>query len=303
MKLIFLFLFYIYSFIAYSDSIIFNKNFPLQVKGIYGEDNRHLISQLPSSESELINLSRSILAQVPKWRVSSENDKFIVVKTKNLEEGLNFCSDEKFSKLPMVSSCSAFLISEDLMLTAGHCFKDKFDCQKSFWVSDYDDDSGFASSDHEVVFSKTQVFSCQQLITWSDNNKLDFALVRLDKKINDRPFFKLRKVGVIKNDSTLAVIGHPLGLPKIVADNAQIRENELPNFFKTNADTYSGNSGSPVIDTQTLLVEGILVRGDEDFKMDLDESCNRSYRCEGLDCKGETVQRSTSLPLSTFPKF
>jgi len=36
-------------------------------------------------------------------------------------------------------------------------------------------------------------------------------------------------------------------------------------FFKTDLDTFGGNSGSAVFNARTNLIEGILVRGDVDF--------------------------------------
>jgi hypothetical protein len=51
------------------------------------------------------------------------------------------------------------------------------------------------------------------------------------------------------------------------------------------------------------MVEGILVRGDEDFEMDIDLGCQRMSRCGDKDCRGESVQRSTYLPFKNIPKI
>jgi hypothetical protein len=89
-----------------------------------------------------------------------------------------------------------------------------------------------------------------------------------------------------------------LGLPKIVTDQAFLRGNLLNKTFTISSDTYSGNSGSPVIDSETSLVEGILVKGDQDFEMDYLSGCKRSVHCDDNTCTGETVLRSASIPLS-----
>lgn len=272
-------------------------------KGIYGDDNRRLVSELEESEDSLKELSRSVLAQVPRWRVTSEDKFSYTIQTKSLEKGLNFCPDEKFASLPLVSSCSAFLIASDLLLTAGHCVKDKFDCQKNFWVLDYNDDLGFAADGKNVRIDKEKVVTCDKLISLQENSRLDYALIKINRKVEDRKNFSIRKIGKVSNDATLSVIGHPMGLPKIIAGQARIRNNSLPYTFSTNADTFSGNSGSPVVNTETLQVEGILIRGDSDFQMDLDLGCNRAYHCADNECKGETVLRTTELPFKFFPRF
>ncbi|MDD4972942.1 MAG: serine protease [Bacteriovorax sp.] len=273
-------------------------------KGIYGDDNRRLIEELDKQiDVEQIEQSKAVLAQVPKWRVSSEDTTTISIQTKSLISGMNFCADEKFSDLPLISSCSAFLVGEDLLLTAGHCVKDKYQCQKNYWVLDYNNASGFEGPNGTVVFKKENIVTCAQILSWSENPKLDYALIKINRKITDRTPLKIRRNGAVDKNDSLLVIGHPMGLPKIMADQARIRDNSLTYTFVTNADTFSGNSGSPVINPNTKLVEGILVRGDEDFRMDINLGCNRSNHCQGPECRGETVQRTTVLPLKLIPKI
>ncbi len=273
-------------------------------KGIYGDDNRRLISDLnPEQESIQITQSRSVLIQIPKWRVTSEDTDNISIQTKSLESGMNFCSDEKFSEMPLVGSCTAFLVGPDLLLTAGHCIKDKYECQKNYWALDYNDSLGFMGTDGVVTIKKENLITCAQLVSQSENIKLDYALIKINRKLSERAPLSIRRIGKIDDADSLEVIGHPMGLPKIFTNEAIIRNNSLTYTFVTNADTFSGNSGSPVINSKTHLVEGILIRGDQDFSMDIDLSCNRSYHCFGNECRGETVQRTTVLPLKLIPKI
>ncbi len=273
-------------------------------KVIYGVDNRRAFSELdPESDTLLIDYSQSVLAQIPNWRIDKTTKDFIEVKTKDLSMGLNFCAEEKYAQLPSVSSCSAFLVGEDLILTAGHCIKDKYDCKKQTWVLDYNSAPDFTSPLGSVFFYKDQTYSCKELVSWSDNGKLDYALIRLDRKLNSRKPLPLRRSGKIDLTENLVVIGHPLGLPKVVVDAVWVRSNDLIHTFKTNADTYSGNSGSPVIGLESGLVEGLIIRGEDDFELNLDSLCQRSKRCSDKECRGETALRSTVLPLKLIPKI
>lgn len=269
-------------------------------KSIYGVDNRRLVRSLEESKSQdqtILNYSSSMFAQIPTWRITDNSNNRIGIKTKSLKDGLKFCSDENFLEEPIISSCTAFLIAPNIIMTAGHCVKDKFDCKKQTWVLDYKN-SGDESFQNEVIsFPKENTFQCAELISKIENNKLDFALIKLDRAIDDRPILKIRKDGKIDNKESLLLLGFPLGMPMIASDQIFIRDNSQEFVFKTNADSFSGNSGSPLIGLNSGLVEGILIRGDDDFYMDEKAGCNRTYRCSDKDCRGETVLRSTVIPL------
>lgn len=273
-------------------------------KVIYGEDNRRPVSELlGEDDAPTIKLSKSILAQVPNWRITSKDNATIGIETRDLKTGLNFCDGERFLEDPLVSSCTAFMVAPDLIVTAGHCVKDKYDCKKQTWLLDYDSSMDFIPPKGTVTFERSKAYACKELVSWSQNSNLDYALIRLDRAITDRAPLKIRREGKTSSNESLMVIGHPLGLPKMIATNIFIRDNSLPFVFKTNADTFSGNSGSPVFGLVSGLVEGILVRGDDDFKTDLDLGCDRPAKCGDKECRGESIQRSTYLPIKHIPKL
>ncbi len=273
-------------------------------KVIYGDDNRRSLSELDAErDAKLIEFSGSVLAQIPNWRINQSNRNLIEVKTKDLSTGINFCTEEKYAQLPSVSSCSAFLVGPDLILTAGHCVKDKYDCKKQTWVLDFNSAPDFISPQGSVFFNRDQSYQCAELVSWSNNGKLDYSLVRLDRIVASRKPLAIRRSGKVDMMENLAVIGHPLGLPKVFADNIWVRTNDLTYTFKTNADTFSGNSGSPVIGLDSGLVEGMIVRGEDDFELNLDSLCQLSKKCSDKECRGETVLRSSVLPLKLIPKI
>lgn len=254
-------------------------------KGIYGDDNRRAISEASTLEQKL---ARSVLAQVPFYKMLTSDTTSITFEVKSARNTLNICAEEKFSDDTMLSSCTGFLVAPDLLLTAGHCIKDKSDCFKKMWVLDYDQSQN--------TFSKDKIAYCKEIV--DSNFASDYALIRLSKTITDRTPLRLRRIGKLNPYADFLVIGHPLGLPKITTDQALLRGNSLIKTFTINSDTYSGNSGSPVIDPKTSLVEGILIKGDRDFEMDYVSLCMRSVHCEENGCKGETVLRSTSISSS-----
>lgn len=283
-----------------------NANSAAMDKVIYGEDNRRLLRDLDADfykDEMALGFSRSVLAQIPNWRIDTSNPETITIKTRDLKHGLNFCDGESFLEMPIVSSCTAFLVGPDLIVTAGHCIKDKYDCKKQTWVLDYDSSMDFISPNGAISFDKNKTYACSELVSWSSNSKLDYAIVRLDRKIEGVAPLKIRREGKTSSKEELMAIGHPLGMPKMVTDNILIRDNTLDYVFKTNADTFSGNSGSPVIGFSSGLVEGVLIRGEDDFQEDFELGCKRPMKCQGSECRGESVQRSTYLPFKHIPKI
>ena len=96
----------------------------------------------------------------------------------------------------------------------------------------------------------------------------------------------------LKKEDGVTVVGYPMGLPVKIAANGQVRSLES-SFFVANLDTYGGNSGSPVFNTLALVnghlvVEGILVRGEDDF-LAISSPCRISKRCPVHGCRGEDV--------------
>ena len=109
----------------------------------------------------------------------------------------------------------------------------------------------------------------------------------------------LRKNGKIEDKDLVILMGHPMGLPlKIdLGPNGQgntVRQNSHHLHFVANLDSYAGNSGSPVLNARTGLVEGILIGGEqEDFLLDTKNGCYQSKHCPLDACRGEAVLRIT----------
>ena len=72
-----------------------------------------------------------------------------------------------------------------------------------------------------------------------------------------------------------------------------VRDNSPGSFFVANLDTYGGNSGSPVFEEDSDIVEGILVRGDTDFVSN--GTCIVSNVCPTTGCGGEDVTRAAEF--------
>jgi len=257
---------------------------------IYGEDNR--LDVYASTDSFLVETSKSTAAMINEKNLS-KRDGEVVIEGRTLKER-GICSSERFSHQKTAANCSGFLVSENRLVTAGHCIRSEADCQFYKWVFDYKVEN---EEQVKVSVPESSIYSCKKIISRTlDNSTMDdYAFIELDREVTDRRPLNFRRSGKITRGESLAVIGHPTGLPTKIADGAKVRSTQ-GKFFVANLDTYGGNSGSAVVNTTTFEVEGILVRGDTDYVFDSQKGCQVSNQCTDAGCRGEDVTYITNIP-------
>lgn len=256
---------------------------------IYGEDNR--VDVFESKNSDFVELSKSTAAMISSSSITSANGE-MEISAQTLESR-GICSSERFSKQISAAMCSGFLVSDKVLVTAGHCIRSEEDCASYKWVFDYKVDHADQTN---VTVPTSSVFSCKKILARSlDQTTMDdWAVIELDRKVNDRRPLSFRKRGKVSKNAKLVVIGHPTGLPTKIADGASVRKLDKT-FFVANLDTYGGNSGSAVLNVKTGAVEGILVRGETDYVYDYEKHCQKSNVCKNDECRGEDVTFITNI--------
>ena len=276
---------------------------------VYGEDNRLDLYEVTNPLHK--KLAQSTAGMVAKYMLQKENNASYSIKKKvTLEEGINVCPNEKFSQQPLLANCSGFLIGDDILVSAGHCFRGQAEgsCQTHSWVF------GLAmNSDRDInldYIPSENVYSCKRVIRAVLDHKEDFAIIQLDRKVKGRQPLQYRTSGKVSDRTELVVIGHPTMLPLKVSDSGTVLSNKDPYQFTTTLDTFQGNSGSAVFDAKTGILEGILVSGKTDY-LPSDEkdpqscmvvnTCDMNGKnCDGqdqgsIDIPGENVTRITTI--------
>jgi V8-like Glu-specific endopeptidase len=263
-------------------------------KVVYGEDDRLDLFEVTNSMH--LKLAKSTAAMIPNRNVSIRND--VATLRGGTLEGSGICSDAKFAKQITPANCSGFLVGEDLLVTAGHCISSESKCRSYKWVFDFAvEQAGDAEGSFKLPSS--QVYGCKEIVEqeYGYGTSDDYALIRLDRKVTDRDPLEVRTSGKVKTGTDLLVIGHPTGLPSKVAGGAWVRDNSNKLYFSSNLDTFGGNSGSAVFDAATGVVEGILVRGERDYKTITQNGkrCRVPNTCTDKGCRGEDVTRITNI--------
>ena len=275
---------------------------------LYGEDNR--VDIFKSKNLTVMKQSKAVAAQVSDFHLQ-ENDEgdysllpgFLL----STPIGTNVCTDEKYAMQPTVSSCTGFLVAEDLLVTAGHCVTSKDevkdvqteDCKNGKWLFDY---YAFNNNVSAKSVSKDRIYKCEKVVHASTKDGADFAIIKLDRKVKGRTPLTMSEHKSLASDEVYA-IGTPSGLPLKMTDHAFIKSIDKDGSLHTNLDTFGGNSGSPIFDKVSGEVVGILVKGEADYHPDFGKNgqvCMRPNRC---DEKGENCSIDKKFYVQVLLEF
>lgn len=253
-------------------------------KVIYGNDDRVEIDEYP--DSSYVKKADAVAIRIPSRDLKPISSNYFSFPDTPIQDVRRLCDNIPFNNQPAPGDCTGFLTGPKTLVTAGHCMKSINDCEKNKWVFGFKVNIG--------AIEKSQIFSCKSIISQklvtTDYEHSDYAVIELDRAVEAATPLAYRKDGEITKGTPLLVIGHPSGLPMKAADGAVVKTQgnlalieklkRRPNFFAANLDTFGGNSGSPVFNLKTGLVEGILVKGRDDYKLDTNFQC---YRLNKVD--------------------
>lgn len=255
-------------------------------KAIYGNINMQFISS--NTQSTVAQLSKGVAYISPRIYHFEQGNGRTLIAGYSLREGVNLCSDEKFSHhISRSGSCTGFLIAPDILLTAGHCISTPSTCENmniAFGVTqNKETQSGF-------LISNQDVYRCSKVLKYSNEPVSDYSIVKLDRKVKNRHIFSLGNDELMKKGSQAFMIGHPMGLAQIHSGAAPVVNSNDPHFLKITLDSFGGNSGGPVIDAKTNKVIGLLIRGASDFQTKPGKNCS-NFAKYPEDGYGEWVYR------------
>lgn len=275
----------------------YNKlNPPAPTDVVYGLDDRRDIYQVTDAlhlqlaaatcvvvnESEIVNLGDGTYRlNATRWTTQG---------------GSALCTDEPFRNQYQIGFCSGFLVGTDIITTAGHCVSGSSVGSVAF-IFGFDQKAAGtgAGSDPDLIVPASNVYFGTSIIDQKLTGDLDYCVLRVDRPVTGRSPMQVRRTGSVALNDPLVMIGHPVVIPKKVDAGADVKDpNGSTRFFMANTDSYGGNSGSPVCNRLTGVVEGILVRGNSDFTTS--GGCTRSRVCPDAGCPTwEEISKATSF--------
>ena len=257
----------------------------IQRKVVYGDDDRQDVYQV--TNEALLRMSQGTCALVSPSNIDRQADGRYRLSGTTLGAARDLCASEPFRDQPTAAFCSGFLVSQDVVATAGHCVPAD-GCDGTAFVFDY---KMIDSTTAKMVIEQDNVYFCEEVVGHRLSGGVDYALVRLDRPVTGRQPVEIRRSGRVPDRTPLVMVGHPSGLPQKIAGGARVRDNSASSHFVANTDSYGGNSGSPIFNEFTNEVEGILVRGVADYVSE--GNCYVSNHCSDAGCDGEDATRTT----------
>jgi hypothetical protein len=256
-------------------------------KVIYGADDRTDYYAHPDAAWKK-RTRESAVALIPHWMVDFPTNTEPNFTVASYGEVYNLCSDELFYAQPAASDCSGTLIASDLVLTAGHCTPDQDACEDYYFAFNY-----FLIDENEIAtMTQSDFYNCESLILVRSDGVLDYAIVRLDRAVEDPHMpatVSWPLTGLLENQD-ITMIGFPSGLPAKIDTGGKVLDpggDTLDTFWGT-PDAFGGNSGSGVYDLDGQIV-GILARGATDFVPAEDMNCMRVNRLGDMSEPGEEI--------------
>jgi hypothetical protein len=226
----------------------------------YGPDSRREVQSL-TCEAQRASAA-AVAAVFHRERVQRLSYGRVRLQTEHYGLHYNLCPCERFYEQEAGAYGTAFLVAPNLIATAAHVLSH---LDLRCFVFGFRVDAGRP----QVELPAAQVYEAAEVVgmVLDRSTGADWAVVRLGRSVPQNvPIPRIRRRGRIADRQGVYVIGHPGGLPAKYADGARVRTNDRPDYFVANLDTYWHNSGSPVFNADDHTIEGVVVRGKDNFK-------------------------------------
>lgn len=238
---------------------------------------------------------------------AGDDDQHYTLKSMKLKEREIFYENDAYSISPdskyaeqhsADSLGTGFFVADDLIVTAAHVLYPPFydlvidtvpgeetTGQEIRFVTNFRVTAEDAR-ENKISIPKANVFkpvAGEALLAshWSSLGD-DWAVIRVEKeKENGNATSQVCGIepGIFTGQRVYC-LGHGFGLPIKIAVEKEGRIKDKPvgsNYFECNLDLFSGNSGSPIFDSKTHSLVGILVRGQRNFVYDLNYDLKQKY--------------------------
>jgi V8-like Glu-specific endopeptidase len=303
LSIIFIILFQVFSLIVASDVSAV----------IFGADNRVDVIRDGAKNRDLapaIGMSVGRTYKIPQPNSELFSLDFLTATESPL---VSLCEEEKFSgQYANWVNCTGFLVSENVMVTAGHCMIFNHSglqpalvengtttmCRDFDWLFDFKANGKgrvpLTDYAHEQTGACAKIIHAEITGSAASNASeygVDFAIIQLDRSFPKRQVLKFSETPVKNNDDVFAIT-HPSGLPLKLSHSARVLDNHYENFFTTTLDISSGSSGGPVFNAKNQVV-GIVVRVSpgEDYVWDEKRKCSTSFVCKNPGKGDCTVEK------------
>lgn len=287
------------SVVNYCDSL--NQNFLVgeKKKSIYYQDDRKEFCELEKDQQkDARSVAMLVFENQLKYVTTIEGEKIYRLEQSTLDDyiystwNIFLCPDVRYKASQTAGFCTAFLVGDGVLLTAGHCIlsEELYGKTKIIFSIPIDENvyQGTTENSANWYVKESQIFDIAEVNKDpAEDTPLDYAYLTTERSTRERKHLPLdhvmisaAKIGQNNRGKghEFFVLGHPIGLTLKSAPGSLLFSSDY--HYVMAVDTFGGNSGSPVFDNNSQKVIGILVAGQQDFYIDYTKSCvdNSIYR-------------------------
>lgn len=277
---------------------------PEQVRGsnyqpvaIYGDNT---LNDYYKVDKSLQQLADSVVAIMDKTAISYDeaSGKYKAMTLSTVNERMGLSNGATFSGQKALSFCSGALVSDNLVLTAGHCINnnsaDPHYFDKVYVVFGW---RQAGRGQYVTTFAPDQVYEVERLLAHkldgsigNMDNYRDYALIVLKRPVSGRAPLTIersRGEGLIVGNYVFAS-GYPMGMSVKITDPADATIKAIGrNGYATDLDAFGGSSGGPVFDSYTRRICGVVITANaRQFKYTVSREFTLRYR-EDADPAGK----------------
>lgn len=216
------------------------------------------------------------------------------------------CDDLRFREELTPYSCSAFLISPQTVMTAGHCLdlpqansKGHFAFSKNVALTGKSElrfhfSKGVAAKNNALV-KKDDVYVGKTMLEGVFAYNLDYAIIQLDRPVKGITPLEINKTFRPEKKIPTRVIGHPSGMRLMHDASGSIiltSQYSKPYTFTISNSVFAGNSGSPILDNRNGKVIGVLTASNQRDRTEYyvnDRQCVTSYVVKTTDSQSQGI--------------
>lgn len=195
--------------------------------------------------------------------IRSDNGKDYRYSRRDLKSW-GYCPNQRYVDQPEPGFCSGVLVSENVILTAGHCIENASECASTKFVFDFENRMIQTPAGEIAVppstLSKDNVYSCSKILFRREEGLEDVALIQLDRNVMGRTPVRYRRSSAINESENMYLISSPHGMPKKNSEGKVTFSYDYDDGRRALSSDYAsepGSSGGPVFNSETNLLEGI----------------------------------------------
>ncbi|HYP15517.1 MAG TPA: serine protease [Bryobacteraceae bacterium] len=263
----------------------------MRMRSLYGNDDRQ---EWKDVEDQTTKQSvEAVALVVPRNSLRPDGNRRVLqtIPLRSQFRRVPLCPNVRYADQPTAGSGSAFLVKQDVVVTAGHVVFPGMEREYRILF-------GFRMGPTQAVltFTTDDVYEVRSAVH-REAMPADWVALQLDRPVVGRSPHRLSRSHNLPIDTRVFTAGYPMGLPLKVAQNASVKHAGDATSFRANLDVFAGNSGSPVFNLATREVEGIVVSGAIDF-VELN-GCKVPLQCPAVigagPCTGEVCTRASLI--------